>query len=539
MTLPPASNETILTYGPGTPERASLRAAIAAQRTETPEIPLVIGGRDVRTGDVRNVIEPHNHGNVIATWHAARREDVEAAIASSLEARKEWSRWTLEQRAAVFLRAADLLSGSWRQRINAATMLNQSKTPREAEIDAACELIDFWRVGVTQAAQIERQQPMHAPGMRNWLEYRGLEGFVYAASPFNFTAIGGNLPSVAAIMGGVAVWKPSDKAMLSNYLVMRLLQAAGLPDGVINFVPGDAELVTDVCLSHRELAGIHFTGSSAVFRSLWRRVGENIESYRQLPRLVGETGGKDFIVAHASADPQALAVSIVRGAFEYQGQKCSAASRAYVPDTLWPEVSERIGSMLAQIRVGDPTDFSVFMGAVIDEPAFTRLSQAIELARSTPGAQVVHGGATDGSAGWFVQPTVVETSDPAFDLMSRELFGPVITVHPYPEARYVEALELCDSTSNYALTGAIHARDRAAVELAHDKLRYAAGNFYVNDKPTGSVVGQQPFGGARGSGTNDKAGWISNLQRWTSPRSIKETFESPMEFGYPYLLEGD
>ena len=539
MTIPTAINEPILSYAPGSGERSALRAAIAAQRADRPEIPLVIGGRDVRTGDVRTVIEPHNHANVIATWHAARREDIEAAIASALEARAEWSRWTLEQRASVFLRAADLLSGSWRQRINAATMMNQSKTPREAEIDAACELIDFWRVGVTQAAQIEQQQPTHAPGMRNWLEYRGLEGFVYAASPFNFTAIGGNLPSVAAIMGGVAVWKPSDKAMLSNYLVMRLLQAAGLPDGVINFVPGDPELVTVVCLSHPELAGIHFTGSSAVFRKLWRRVGENIESYRSLPRLVGETGGKDFIVAHVSADPQALAVSIVRGAFEYQGQKCSAASRAYVPDTLWPDVRDRVGSMLSQLKVGDPTDFSVFLGAVIDEAAFTRLSDAIDLAKASPGAQVVLGGATDARAGYFVQPTVVETSDPGFDLMSRELFGPVMTVHPYRESAYAETLDLCDRTSNYALTGAIHARDRAAIELAHDRLRYAAGNFYVNDKPTGSVVGQQPFGGARGSGTNDKAGWISNLQRWTSPRSIKETFESPDDFRYPYLAEGD
>jgi 1-pyrroline-5-carboxylate dehydrogenase len=534
-TVPTVRNEPILTYAPGTPERAEIRHALAHLRSQQPEVPLVIGGRARTSTDVREQREPHLRERACASWHAAGPAEATQAIEAALAARPEWSSWPQEERAAVLLRAADLLAGPWRQRVNAATMLGQGKTVREAEIDAAAELADFWRFNVYFAGQIAEQQPISPPGVHNRLEQRGLEGFVYAVTPFNFTAIGGNLPTAPALMGNTVVWKPSQTAILSNWLIFQILREAGLPDGVINFVPGDPGPITEVCLDHPEFAGVHFTGSTTIFRSLFRAVGERIERYRSYPRLVGETGGKDFVVMHASADPQAVAVALVRGAFEYQGQKCSAASRAYIPDTLWPDVRDRAVALVDEIHQGDPTDLTTFMGAVIDGRAFARLRDAFALARASSDASIVCGGGCDDSVGWFVEPTIIETGDPHFELMERELFGPCLTVYPYPEARYAETLELCDRTSPYALTGSVFADDRSAIRLAHEKLRHAAGNFYVNDKPTGSVVGQQPFGGGRASGTNDKAGWSSNLMRWSSPRAVKETSVPPLAIGYPHM----
>jgi 1-pyrroline-5-carboxylate dehydrogenase len=533
--VPTVLNEPILTYAPGSPERAEIREALDRLRGEQPEIPLVIGGRERTTGDMREQREPQRHARTCATWAAAGPGEAAEAIDAALAARPDWSSWPQRERAAILLRAADLLAGPWRQRVNAATMLGQGKTVREAEIDAAAELADFWRFNCYFAEQLAEAQPISTPGVHNRMEQRDLEGFVYAVTPFNFTAIGGNLPTAPALMGNTVVWKPSKTALLSNWLVFQILREAGLPDGVINFVPGDPEPITKVCLDHPEFAGVHFTGSSAIFRSLFREVGERIDRYRGYPRLVGETGGKDFVVMHASADPQAVAVALVRGSFEYQGQKCSAASRAYIPDTLWPEVRDRALALVGEIRQGDPTDLATFMGAVIDGRAFARLREAFALVESSSSARILCGGGTDDSVGWFVEPTIVETSDPHFDTMERELFGPCLTVHPYPEARYAETLELCNSSSPYALTGSIFARDRAAIALAHATLRHAAGNFYVNDKPTGSVVGQQPFGGGRASGTNDKAGWSNNLMRWSSPRAVKETSVSPLSLGYPHM----
>jgi 1-pyrroline-5-carboxylate dehydrogenase len=533
--VPSVLNEPILTYAPGSAERAEIKQALDRLRGEQPEIPVVIGGRERSSSEVREQREPQQHARICATWAAAGPAEAAQAIAAALAARADWSSWPLRDRAAILLRAADLLAGPWRQRVNAATMLGQGKTVREAEIDAAAELADFWRFNCYFAEQLAEAQPISTPGIHNRMEQRGLEGFVYAVTPFNFTAIGGNLPTAPALMGNTVVWKPSQTAILSNWLIFQILREAGLPDGVINFVPGDPGPITQVCLDHPEFAGVHFTGSSAVFRSLFREVGERIDRYRGYPRLVGETGGKDFVVMHASADPQAVAVALVRGSFEYQGQKCSAASRAYIPDTLWPEVRDRALALVGEIRQGDPTDLATFMGAVIDGRAFARLREAFAHVEASSSARILCGGGTDDSVGWFVEPTIVETSDPHFDTMERELFGPCLTVYPYPEARYAETLELCNSTSPYALTGSIFARDRAAIALAHEKLRHAAGNFYVNDKPTGSVVGQQPFGGARASGTNDKAGWSNNLTRWSSPRAVKETSVSPLAIGYPHM----
>jgi 1-pyrroline-5-carboxylate dehydrogenase len=533
--VPQVLNEPILTYAPGSPERAEITQAFAARRGEQPEIPVVIGGRERTTGDVREQREPQRHARVCATWSAAGAAETSEAIDAALAAREDWSSWPVADRAAILLRAADLLAGPWRQRVNAATMIGQGKTVREAEIDAAAELADFWRFNCYFAEQIAQSQPISTPGVHNRMEQRGLEGFVYAVTPFNFTAIGGNLPTAPALMGNTVVWKPSATAMLSNWLVFQILREAGMPDGVINFVPGDPEPISKTCFDHPEFAGLHFTGSSPVFRSFFREIGERIDGYRGYPRLVGETGGKDFVVMHASADPQAVAVALVRGSFEYQGQKCSAASRAYIPDTLWPEVRDRAIALVGEIRQGDPSDLSTFMGAVIDGRAFARLRDAFAGVEASASAKIVCGGGTDDSVGWFVEPTIVETSDPHFDTMERELFGPCLTVYPYAEARYEEALELCDTTSPYALTGSIFARDRGAIALAHEKLRHAAGNFYVNDKPTGSVVGQQPFGGGRASGTNDKPGWSNNLARWSSPRAVKETSVSPLAIGYPHM----
>jgi len=458
-------------------------------------------------------------------------------VDAALGAQREWAHWPFEDRAAVFLKAADLLAARYRPLLNAATMLGQSKTAHQAEIDSACELIDFLRFNVHFAERLYREQPGSAPGAWNRLDHRPLEGFVYAITPFNFTAIGGNLPTAPALLGNVVVWKPAATAALSNWHFFRLLEEAGLPPGVINFVPGDPAAVSDVLLGHRMLAGIHFTGSTAVFRLLQQRVAQSLERYAGYPRIVGETGGKDFVLAHASADVDALAVALVRGAYEYQGQKCSAASRAYVPDSLWPAVRDRVVAMIGEIRVGDVADFRNFMGAVIDRRAFERISGHLERARRDPGVTVVAGGGTDGSVGWFVEPTLLQVADPGYRLMCEEIFGPVLTVYVYPEARWTETLELVDRTSPYALTGAVFARDRAAVVEADRALRNAAGNFYVNDKPTGAVVGQQPFGGARASGTNDKAGSILNLLRWVSPRTIKETFAPATDWRYPFMQE--
>jgi 1-pyrroline-5-carboxylate dehydrogenase len=462
---------------------------------------------------------------------------VKAAIDAAMKAQHDWAAMPFEQRVAIFLKAADLLAGPWRARINAATMLGQSKTPFQAEIDAACELIDFFRFNAAYAAQILAIQPGSQPGMWNRCEYRNLEGFILAITPFNFTSIAGNLPTAPAYFGNVAVWKPATTSLLSNYYVMRLLQEAGLPDGVINFVPGDGPTVGGAALPSAHLAGIHFTGSTGTFNYMWRTVGENLTRYKGYPRLVGETGGKDFVFAHPSADVDALVIALLRGAFEYQGQKCSAASRAYVPQSLWPTVRDRLVAEMRQLKMGDPTDFTTFVGAVIDEKSWTVQQTHIEKMRGTPGAKIVAGGECDKSVGYFVAPTLIETADPRAITMCEELFGPVLTIHPYADARLDETLELCDTTSPYALTGAIFAQDRAAIETMSRRLRQSAGNFYVNDKPTGAVVGQQPFGGARASGTNDKAGSLWNLIRWTSVRTIKETFVPPKDWRYPHLTE--
>jgi 1-pyrroline-5-carboxylate dehydrogenase len=535
--IPIPRNEPVLSYAPGSAERSSLKAAIGAVGAERPEIPAVVGGREVRSGHTRDVVSPHCHGRVLAKLHLADKPTIAAAISSAVEAQREWGRWPFEARAAVFLKAADLLATTYRQRLNAATMLGQSKTAFQAEIDSACELIDFLRFNVHYAEKIHREQPESLPGTWNRLDHRPLEGFVYAITPFNFTAIGGNLPTAPALMGNAVVWKPAVTASLSNWHFYQLLVEAVLPPGVINFLPGDPIEVSEALLADRHLAGVHFTGSTGVFRSLWHTCAGNLDRYLSYPRIVGETGGKDFILAHPSADVDALAVGMVRGAYEYQGQKCSAASRAYIPDTLWPAVRDRVVAMIEDIRMGDVADFRNFLGAVIDDRAFTRLRDHIAQAKRDPGVRVVAGGGTDDSVGWFVQPTLLQADDPSYRLMCEEIFGPVLTVHVYPEARWSETLGLVDRTSPYALTGAVFARDRAALVEADGALRYAAGNFYVNDKPTGAVVGQQPFGGARASGTNDKAGSILNLLRWVSPRSIKETLAPPTDYRYPFMLE--
>jgi 1-pyrroline-5-carboxylate dehydrogenase len=535
--IPHPRNEPVLSYGPGTGERGALKAALGAVGAQAIEIPAVVGGREVRTGDTHDVVSPHCHKRVLARVHQADGATIAAAVKSAVEAQRDWGHWRFEDRAAVFLKAAELLATVHRQLVNAATMLGQSKTAFQAEIDGACELIDFLRYNVHYAERIYGEQPESAAGTWNRLDHRPLEGFVYAITPFNFTAIGGNLPTAPALMGNAVVWKPAGSATLSNWHFYRLLQEAGLPPGVINFLPGESIAVSRTLLADRHLAGIHFTGSTAVFQSLWRTVGENLEHYASYPRIVGETGGKDFIVAHRSADVEALAVAMVRGAYEYQGQKCSAASRAYIPDTLWPEVRDRVVGMIGDIRMGDVADFRNFMGAVIDRRAFERIRGYLDQAKQDPGVKVLAGGGTDDSVGWFVEPTLLQVEDPAYRTMCEEIFGPVLTVHVYPAARWSETLALVDRTGPYALTGAIFSQDRAAVAEADRALRYSAGNYYVNDKPTGAVVGQQPFGGGRASGTNDKAGSVLNLLRWVSPRAIKETFAPPKDYRYPFMAE--
>jgi len=533
--VPPPVNEPVRSYAPGSPERASLKARLAAMAAETIEIPLVIGGQDIRTGTTERSVMPHDHAHTLATYHKASEQHVVQAIEAARAAHHEWSRWAFEDRASVFLKAAELLTTSWRDVLNAATMLGQSKTAFQAEIDSACEIIDFWRFNVRFAQELLDEQPISDHTMWNQLEYRALEGFVYAVTPFNFTSIAANLPTAPALMGNTVVWKPASSAMFSAHYVMQLLEDAGLPPGVINFVGGDAATISKVLLSHRELAGVHFTGSTGVFNDMWKTIGASMATYRAYPRIVGETGGKDFVVAHASADPAALATAIVRGGFEFQGQKCSAVSRIYVPRSLWADVRDRMTAMMADIRMGDVQDFRNFMGAVIDKRAFEKIRGYIDGARND--ASILAGGECDGRSGYFIRPTLIEATDPAHRLLCEEVFGPVVTAHVYEDARWTDTLALVDRTSPYALTGAVFAQDRTAVVEAAEALRDAAGNFYINDKPTGAVVGQQPFGGARGSGTNDKAGSKLNLVRWVSARTVKETFNPPRDYQYPFMSD--
>ena len=531
--VPVPVNEPVKSYAPGTPERAELKARLQSMSSERIDIPVVIGGQEFRTGNTQQVVMPHNHRHVLADWHVATPELVQRAVQASADARREWASWPWEDRAAVFLKAAELLATSWRQTLNASTMLGQSKTAFQAEIDAACELIDFWRFNPWYAEQLTDQQPLSDHTMWNQLDYRALEGFVYAVTPFNFTSIGGNLPTAPALMGNTVIWKPAATALLSAWYVFKLLEEAGLPPGVINFVPGDAVEISNILLAHRDLAGVHFTGSTGVFNSMWKTIGANMSSFRSYPRIVGETGGKDFIVAHASADPEALAVAIARGGFEYQGQKCSAASRVYVPESLWPRVKDQVVAIMKEMRMGDPTDFRNFVSAVIDKRAHKKIGDYVEHGRAN--ATIVQGGAVKGDEGYFIEPTLVETRDPSYKLLCEEIFGPVVTAHVYKDAEFEQTLSIVDRTSPYALTGAIFARDRAAIRTAQQFLRDSAGNFYINDKPTGAVVGQQPFGGARGSGTNDKAGSQLNLVRWVSARAVKETFAPPRDWKYPFM----
>jgi 1-pyrroline-5-carboxylate dehydrogenase len=537
VSVPEPINEPIYPYAPGSPEKARLKAALADIEREVVEIPCVVGGQRVTTGKIREVVMPHRHKHVVARFHAAEPDTAERAIRAALEARREWSAMRWEARAAVLLRAAELLAGPWRMRINAATMHGQSKTCHQAEIDAACEMIDFFRFNASYAQQLYQMQPKSAPGMWNMSELRPLEGFVFALTPFNFTAIGGNLPTAPAVMGNTVVWKPAESQLLSAWRTFQLLEEAGFPPGVINFIPGLGHDKTNIILDHPALAGIHFTGSTDVFRMMWKRVADNIDRYKTYPRLVGETGGKDFILAHPSADPKAVATAIIRGGYEYQGQKCSAASRIYVAQSVWKQMKDELISEIGTLKVGDVSDFSNFMGAVIKKTAFDKHAAAIAEARETKGMKVLAGGVCDDKEGWFVQPTLLQTDDPNVRHMRDEFFGPIVTLHVYSDTAWDDTLKLVDRTSPYALTGGVFARDRAAIVEATHALREAAGNFYINDKPTGAVVGQQPFGGARASGTDDKAGSPLNLLRWTAARTLKETFVPPTDYRYSFLNE--
>jgi 1-pyrroline-5-carboxylate dehydrogenase len=533
--VPPPRNEPVLTYAPGSPERAALQQRLTQLAGEPLELTMTIGDEQRMGGGERfDVVQPHRHAAVLGTAANATHADAEEAVACAKAAAPAWRDLSFDDRAAVFLRAAELLSGPWRQTLNAATMLGQSKTAHQAEIDSACELIDFWRWNVHFAREVVSAQPVSSPGVWNRSDHRPLEGFVYAVTPFNFTAIAGNLPTAPALMGNSVVWKPAPTQQFAAHFIMRLLEEAGLPPGVISMVTGDGAAVSDVALADRDLAGIHFTGSTAVFQMLWRRVGENIASYRGYPRIVGETGGKDFVVAHPSADVDVLRTALVRGAFEFQGQKCSAASRAYVPRSVWTRLRDDLVGVTESLEMGDVTDFSNFMGAVIDRKSFSKLSGVIDRVDDDPALSIVAGGQADDSEGFFVRPTVIEGTDPEHEVFTTEYFGPILAVHVYDDADYETVLTQMESAAPYALTGAVIAEDRAAIAHAQRFLRFAAGNFYVNDKPTGAVVGQQPFGGGRASGTNDKAGAAQNLQRWTSTRSIKETFVPPTDHRYPH-----
>jgi 1-pyrroline-5-carboxylate dehydrogenase len=533
--VPYPENEPVLGYGPGSPEREAQLAEYDRMLNQEPvAVPMVIGGQKVFTEDKRPLTPPHDHQRVIGHVHFGTSEHVKQAIDAALEARAAWSALDWEQRASIFLRAAEMLAGPWRTRINASTMLAQGKNLHQAEIDAACEFIDFLRFNCHFAQEIYAQQPESAPGLWNRLEYRALEGFVFAITPFNFTAIAGNLPISAALMGNVVVWKPSDDQIYSAHVIMELLHAAGLPEGVINLVTVDGPAAGDVVFSHPDFAGLHFTGSTGVFRHLWKTIGENIAQYKTYPRIVGETGGKDFIVAHRSADADEVVAGIVRGSFEFQGQKCSAASRVYLPDNLWPEIKEKLASEVGTLKMGSPADPTNFVGAVINRRSFDNIKGYIEYAKQSNDADILCGGGCDDSVGYFVEPTVIVAKDAHFKTMEEEIFGPVVTVYVYPADDFDGILQTVDSTSEYALTGAVFARERYAIDDAMRALENAAGNFYINDKPTGAVVGQQPFGGARGSGTNDKAGSYLNLLRWVSPRTIKETLSPPTDYRYPF-----
>jgi 1-pyrroline-5-carboxylate dehydrogenase len=530
-------NERVLAYAPGSDERAELKAELERMLRNPVEVPCIIGGREVSTGDLVEMRPPHDLHESLGHYHRASASEAELAIAAANQAKIAWSEMQWSSRATVLLKAAELLSGKYRQTINAAAMLNMSKTCHQAEIDAACELIDFWRFNPYFMTQVYDDQPISTQEVLNYMEHRPLEGFVFAISPFNFASIAGNLPTAPALMGNAVVWKPSSAAVLPAYYIMQVLKEAGMPDGVINLIPGPGPAIGPPVLNHTDLGGVHFTGSTYVFSTIWLTIGSDIRKYQDYPRIVGETGGKDFIFAHESADLDILATGLVRGAFEYQGQKCSAASRAYIPDSLWPRLKQRLLDEIATIKVGDVCDFGNFMNAVIDEAAFKSITDYIEIAKSDPDMDILCGGTYDDSEGYFIAPTVVESRDPRSKLMTEEIFGPVLTVYVYPSAQFVETMELCDATSPYALTGAIFAQDRFAIVEATKALRSAAGNFYINDKPTGAVVGQQPFGGSRASGTNDKAGTWINLERWVSPRSIKETFVPATDYRYSYMTE--
>lgn len=533
--VPTPINEPVRTYAPGSPERESLQNRVKKMSGEQIELPLVIGGKRVSTGSTGSIVMPHAHKHKLGSFHQAKAEHVEQAVEAARKAQPEWAAMPWQERVAIFLRAQELLTGPYRDILNGATMLGQSKTCHQAEIDSACELIDFWRYNCSFVEKVYQEQPTSSPGMWNRLEHRPLEGFVFAVTPFNFTAIAGNLPTAPAMLGNVVLWKPASSALFSAYYIMEILEKAGLPAGVINLLPGSGGTVGNPAVANPHLAGLHFTGSTDVFNGMWSSIGQNISKYKTYPRIVGETGGKDFVLAHPSAEVDALVVALLRGAFEYQGQKCSAASRAYIPSNLWPQVKEGLVELLKTVKVGHVNDFSNFMGAVIDAAAFKRITGYIDLARESTTYQLVAGGTYDDSEGYFIQPTVFQSNDPKSKLMREEIFGPVLTVYVYPENDFEGALELVDTGTDYALTGAIFSTDRKAIVRATARLSQAAGNFYINDKPTGAVVGQQPFGGARASGTNDKAGSILNLLRWVSPRAIKETFVPPTDYRYPFL----
>ncbi len=534
--VPKPQNEPVLNYAPGSAERAALQAALQEGRSYVADIPMYIGAEEVRTGNTLEIRPPHDHQHLLATFHEGDARHVNAAIDAALAAKAEWENLPWEHRASIFLKAAELIAGPYRARINAATMLGQSKNAYQAEIDSACELIDFLRFNVSYMTEIYSQQPPISPkGIWNRVEQRPLEGFVFALTPFNFTAIAGNLPASAAMMGNVVVWKPAYTQIYAANVIMQVFREAGLPAGVINLIYVDGPVAGDIIFSHPDFAGIHFTGSTAVFQNIWKIIGSNIHKFKTYPRIVGETGGKDFVLAHPSADADVVSTALVRGAFEYQGQKCSAASRAYVPASLWPAVKENMQRDIASFKVGPVEDFSNFVNAVITEVSFDKLARYIDAAKADENVELVAGGGYDKSKGWFVEPTVLRVNDPHYVTMCEELFGPVLTIYVYEDAQFDEVLDIVDSTSIYALTGSIISQDRYAIAKATDKLRNAAGNFYINDKPTGAVVGQQPFGGARGSGTNDKAGSMINLLRWVSPRTIKETFDPPKDYRYPFL----
>ena len=537
FTPPLPVNEPIKNYAPGSAEKKLLKEALDKLCSENFDIPLIIGGKEIRTKNTAELKSPSDHSRCFGHYHKASAEHVNMAAEAAEKAKEEWSNLGWHERAGIFLKAADLLSGKWRYILNAATMLGQGKTVYQAEIDSACELIDFFNYNVHYMSEIYGEQPKSSKGMWNRLEYVPLEGFVFAVTPFNFTAIGGNLPTAPAMMGNTVLWKPASSAVLSAYLIMKLLKEAGLPDGVINFVPGSGGQVGQPAFEHSSLAGIHFTGSTGVFQSIWKTIGNNIHKYRSYPRIVGETGGKDFLIAHSDCDVDALAVACVRGAFEYQGQKCSALSRAYFPKSIWDKVWKKIEAILTEVKMGDVTDFSNFISAVIDKSSFENIKSYVDYAKESPNAEIIFGGKCDNSKGNYIEPTVILTKDPRFKTMEEEIFGPVLTCYVYMDKELDKTLEILDSTSIYALTGAIFAKDRCIIDKMTKRLRHSAGNFYVNDKPTGAVVGQQPFGGARGSGTNDKAGSKMNLLRWVSMRTIKETFSPPVEYGYPHMEE--